>query len=76
MYRHFGYYIGRTTYDQIYDGRAVSQSELQPGDLVFTSAGHIGIYVSDGRMIHAPQTGDVIKISNIWSFYAARRIIN
>ncbi|MGM9973581.1 MAG: C40 family peptidase [Clostridiaceae bacterium] len=76
VYRHFGYYIGRTTYDQIYDGRAVSQSELQPGDLVFTSAGHIGIYVSDGRMIHAPQTGDVIKISNIWSFYAARRIIN
>ena len=76
VYRQFGYYLGRTTYDQIYNGRAVSQSELQPGDLVFTSAGHIGIYVSNGRMIHAPQTGDVIKISNIWSFYAARRIIN
>jgi peptidoglycan hydrolase CwlO-like protein len=68
--------IGRTTYDQVGSGRSVSQSELQPGDLVFTSGHHVGIYVGGGNMIHAPQTGDVVKISKIWSFYQARRILN
>ncbi len=75
VYRHFGYRTGRTTSDQIYAGIAVSQGSLKAGDLVFTSSGHVGIYVGDNRMIHAPQTGDVVKVSKIWSFYAARRLI-
>ncbi|MNI85606.1 Murein DD-endopeptidase MepS/Murein LD-carboxypeptidase precursor [compost metagenome] len=75
VYRQAGIYISRTTYTQINDGVAVSYSNLQPGDLVLTSAGHIGIYVGNGQMIHAPQTGDVVKVSKIWSFYAARRIL-
>ena len=76
VYRHFGINITRTTYTQVNAGRAVSRAELQPGDLVFTSPGHVGIYVGSGRMLHAPQTGDRVKVSNIWSFHAARRIIN
>ena len=76
VYNHFGINITRTTFSQINVGRSVSRAELQPGDLVFTSAGHVGIYVGNGRMIHAPQTGDNVKVSNIWSFYAARRIVN
>ncbi len=76
VYRNFGYNIGRTTRDQINVGRAVSRSELKPGDLVFTSQGHLGIYVGDDKMIHSPQTGDKVKVSKIWSFYAARRVIN
>lgn len=71
-----GIYIGRTTYDQIGSGRAVSRSELKPGDLVFPHAGHVGIYVGNGNIIHAPRTGDVVKVSPIWSFYGARRILN
>lgn len=71
-----GIEIGRTTYDQIGSGRAVSRSQLQPGDLVFPSSHHVGIYVGGGSIIHAPQTGDVVKVSPIWSFYAARRILN
>lgn len=51
----------------------VSREELQPGDLVFFSNGyeihHAGIYVGDGNMIHAPQTGDVVKISSINTDY-------
>ncbi|MGL4570125.1 MAG: NlpC/P60 family protein [Clostridium sp.] len=70
-----GIYIGRTTYDQIGAGRAVSRSELQPGDLVFPNSGHVGIYVGNGQIIHAPQTGDVVKVSPIWNFMAARRIL-
>ncbi len=75
VYAQHGISISRTTYTQVNDGIAVSQSQLQPGDLVFTSAHHVGIYVGNGQMIHAPETGDFVKISNIWSFYAARRIL-
>ena len=68
--------ISRTTYSQINEGQAVSQDQLQPGDLVFTHAGHVGIYVGGGQMIHAPQTGDVVKVGPVYSFYAGRRIVN
>ena len=67
--------IGRTTYDQINAGREVAYSELQPGDLVFPHAGHVGIYIGNGLMIHAPQTGDVVKVSTVYKFWRARRII-
>jgi len=68
--------ISRTTYSQINEGQAVSQDQLQPGDLVFTHPGHVGIYVGNGQMINAPQTGDVVKVAPVYSFYAGRRIIN
>jgi len=71
-----GIEIGRTTYDQLNSGRTVSQSELQPGDLVFPHTGHVGIYVGGGMMIHAPQTGDVVKVAPVYRFYTARRIFN
>ena len=49
----------------------VSEEDVQPGDLVFfkNSSGkvhHVGIYIGDGKMIHAPKTGDVVKISNVY----------
>jgi peptidoglycan DL-endopeptidase CwlO len=62
-------------------GSPVSRSELQAGDLVFFSGlGHVGIYMGGGQFIHAPHTGDVVKISNLgegWyasSYVGARRI--
>ena len=67
--------ISRTTYSQINVGVPVSRDQLQPGDLVFPHAGHGGIYVGNGQMIHAPQTGDVIKVSSVYKFYAARRVL-
>lgn len=68
--------ISRTTYSQINEGQSVSRDQLQPGDLVFTHAGHVGIYVGGGQMIHAPQTGDVVKVGPVYNFYAGRRVIN
>lgn len=46
----------------------VAYQDLQPGDLVFFYADlhHVGIYIGGGMMIHAPQTGDVVKISSAW----------
>ncbi|MDQ3890288.1 MAG: NlpC/P60 family protein [Actinomycetota bacterium] len=62
-------------------GVPVSRSDLEPGDLVFFNGlGHMGIYVGGGQFIHAPHTGDVVKISSLSeSWYAstwvgARRI--
>lgn len=71
-----GISIGRTTQDQINSGVEVSYSDIQPGDLVFTHSNHVGIYVGNGQMIHSPQTGDVVKVSNIDTFWRARRIID
>jgi cell wall-associated NlpC family hydrolase len=54
-------------------GVPVAKSDLQPGDLVFFNAlGHNGIYIGGGQFIHAPHTGDVVKISSLSeSWYAA-----
>ena len=69
-----GITISRTTKTQINDGREVGRNELQPGDLVFPNAGHVTLYIGNNKVIHAPQPGDVVKISNLWAFWRARRI--
>jgi cell wall-associated NlpC family hydrolase len=48
---------------------------LQPGDLVFegSPAYHVGIYIGGGRMIHAPQTGDVVRIAPLPAYSSAGR---
>lgn len=71
-----GINIGRTTYNQINAGVEVSYADLKPGDLIFPHADHVGIYIGNGMMIHAPQTGDVVKVAPVYRFWRARRIIN
>lgn len=56
-------------------GRRVERSELAPGDLVFPSSGHVGISLGGEKMVHAPQAGDVVKVSNLYSFLTARRLL-
>lgn len=46
-------------------GRRVSKADRQPGDVVCYS-GHVGIYVGNGMMIHAPQTGDVVRVVKVY----------
>ena len=47
--------------------------DLAVGDLVFfgSDIGHMGLYIGGGQMVHAPHTGDVVKISTITSGYYA-----
>jgi len=68
VYAHFGISMGRTTYAQITQGQYVSRENLQAGDLVFFGSGsphHVGMYIGNGSYIHAPHTGDVVKISQL-----------
>lgn len=76
-----GVSLPRVSRDQAKVGKKVSKAELQPGDLVFFARGgrinHVGMYVGNDQYIHAPQTGDVVKISKLSSrtLYTARRVI-
>lgn len=58
-------------------GQPVSRDQLQPGDLVFfySPVSHVGIYIGNGQMVHAPTFGDVVKVAPLMGgFSGARRI--
>lgn len=87
VFQNFGITTGRTTWDQIGEGSAVDKSGLRPGDLVFfdtdRSVGgpdHVGIYMGNGKMIHAPRPGKGVEVTDITQGYyldrwmGARRI--
>jgi len=53
-------------------GVPVARDQLEPGDLVFFDGlGHEGIYIGGGNFVHAPHTGDVVKISSLSGWYAS-----
>ncbi|MFE0189053.1 NlpC/P60 family protein [Streptomyces sp. NPDC058989] len=62
-----GVSLPRTTYTQINSGPRIDRSELAPGDLVFfyTGISHVGLYIGDGKMIHAPHPGAPVRIAPI-----------
>ncbi|TKJ18949.1 C40 family peptidase [Blastococcus sp. CCUG 61487] len=60
-------------------GQPVSRGNLQPGDLVFfySPVSHVGIYIGGGQMVHAPTSGDVVKVAPVdalGGYAGARRI--
>ena len=73
VFAQIGVGLPHSSYSQYGMGAPVSMSQLQPGDLVFfAGASHEGIYIGGGQFIHAPHTGDVVKISSLDdSWYAA-----
>lgn len=76
-YKAAGIDLPRTTWDQVNVGTRVSETDLQPGDLVFffSDISHVGLYIGNGDIIHAPHTGTVVKIAPVTEmpFYAAVR---
>lgn len=76
VYKHFGLSVARTTYDQIGQGMAVDMKDLTPGDMIFfdtdKSIGgpdHVGIYIGNGKFIHAPRPGKSVEIADLKSGY-------
>jgi cell wall-associated NlpC family hydrolase len=81
-YAQVGISLPHSSYAQFGMGVPVAKSDLQPGDLVFfDGAGHVGIYIGGGQFVHAPHTGDVVKVSSLsedWyaqMYVGARRIL-
>ena len=78
-YKQAGINIGRSTYDQIFNGVEVSIYNVKPGDLLFySSLEHVGMYVGNDMWIEAPNSSSNVRIVNVpWSKIGrARRIIN
>ena len=83
-YSRVGISVPRTTRSQLNAGTAVSKRSLRTGDLVFFDQegkkfSHVGIYIGNGRFVHAPSSGKRVRINSLneryWKkhFTAARR---
>lgn len=74
VYAQLGVHLGHYTGTQFQQGKPVPPAALAPGDLVFFDAGafgvpgHEGMYIGGGMFIHAPHTGDVVRISSLASY--------
>jgi cell wall-associated NlpC family hydrolase len=78
-YKAAGVTIPRTSKAQSTFGTPVSKANLQPGDLVFfySPVSHVGMYIGNGQMVHAPSSGStvkVVKVDSMPSFAGARRV--
>ncbi|MET8942220.1 NlpC/P60 family protein [Streptomyces sp. NPDC004542] len=71
-----GVSLPRTTYDQVDVGTTVSLADAQPGDLIFfyDDVSHVGVYIGNGMMIHAPKPGAYVREESI--YYAGESIIH
>jgi NlpC/P60 family/Peptidase family M23 len=74
VYAKLGITLNHYSGDQFHEGYRVLKSQLKPGDLVFfygkKDPQHVGIYVGNGQFLHAPHTGDVVKISPLKGHYS------
>ena len=86
VFKHFGYSLNRSSSAQASNGRAISKSELQVGDLICfarssgsKTIGHVGIYIGGGQFIHAANSRKGVIISNVdgagFYYVCARRIV-
>jgi len=80
VYNLCGLSIPRTSRDQFKAGESVAKEELQDGDLVFfgsseESINHVGIYVGNGRFVHAPRRGEEIRVTSVDESYFEKRFV-
>lgn len=87
VFRHsIGLQLPRTAADMARLGEKVNKNELLPGDLVFFKTSrrafsHVGIYVGDGRFLHSPSSGGVVRVESMGKKYwqtrynGARRLL-
>ena len=73
-----GMVLPRKAAQQAASTQVIDKKELQPGDLVFfntmrRSFSHVGIYVGDGKFIHAPRSGAEVRVEDMGIAYWARR---
>ncbi|MEH0928676.1 C40 family peptidase [Micromonospora sp. CPCC 205558] len=66
-YKAAGIYLTHHTGDQWNEGKAIARADARPGDLVFFFAGlsHVGLYLGNNQMVHAPRAGKPVQVSSI-----------
>ncbi|MHB9859632.1 C40 family peptidase [Streptomyces sp. YIM S03343] len=71
-----GVSLPRVTYDQVNAGTTVSVADAKPGDLIFfySDVSHVGLYIGNGMMIHAPKPGAYVREESI--YYGGASIIH
>lgn len=86
VYQRQGLKLPQTSRDQLKAGRKVNKAKLSPGDLVFfrnvksRRVDHVGIYVGQGRFVHAPGAGKKVERRDLSekyyksAYYSARRV--
>ena len=76
VYKDFGYSLPRTSYAQRSAGTEVSYSDAQPGDVI-CYAGHVGIYIGNGQIVHAStqKTGIKVTRATYREILSVRRIV-
>lgn len=72
--------LPRTSETQWNVGTEIAMADARPGDLLFGNwqsggPGHVAIYIGNGQMVHAPQTGDVVRVGPVFDGMKARRIV-
>ena len=82
-WRQAGVQLGNDTYSQIKEGVAVPPGQVRAGDLIFPldafgeggrgGPGHVQLAISDHQVVHAPTSGDVVKVAPLPGRYIARR---
>lgn len=77
--RQMGYTIKRTATAQLSNGVKVSRDNLKPGDLVFfgygSSASHVGMYIGNGKFVHAENSRTGVVISELFTGYYSSRYL-
>jgi cell wall-associated NlpC family hydrolase len=80
VYNLCGLSIPRTSREQFKAGESVTKEDLQDGDLIFfgssdDSINHVGIYVGNGRFVHAPRRGEEIRVTSVDESYFEKRYV-
>jgi cell wall-associated NlpC family hydrolase len=79
VYGQAGYSVPRTSREQFRAARKISVDDADPGDLVFfqdqTKLSHVGIYLGEGRFVHAPASGENVAVGSLDSQYYQEQLV-
>jgi cell wall-associated NlpC family hydrolase len=75
-YGRLGVDVTHSSYALYEQGRRVPRSRIRPGDvLFFYGLGHVGLYLGNGRMVHAPETGRSVEVVDLRESYYGRGFV-
>lgn len=79
VFAHFGYTINRTATAQLQNGYYVDYDDLKPGDIIYFGSGsiasHVGLYIGDGKFVHAQSSSTGVVISSLSENWYANRYL-